>query len=418
MNEERLFELGELDESFWQKAILITVWYSSGMGGPGSIWIVTEDKETFLIGMEGLPYGEHELHHLTPLLKRKPAFKDYKHPYEAEDNGWKYIREEGTLVRSDFYADFQKIYEDKVRRKKLGWKSFHMPFLAGIALGLDDEPPRWTEKVTYLKNMEFQKTMQELDEKQKMLELDADVFLWKPLYPNNMPQNSQFGEYALLFKEHEGKVVGYKFSVVYQRKEVSPLRLAGCDALIERYNLFEQRYDDVFGPLAVTSDNKKLGIKGDFDWACTLHDYTVNHPGNFIRSFETMDEAKAYAFEITKIRNYVNKENIITDLDNEERIYRNYLRKYEGMIFFRQHYEEILKIVSDYKFPNQNCAGAGYIADVIRAELKIDGEMLAEIWKYIPLELNQREQEKAKKICEISRQILQKEKGAGGDDGM
>ena len=408
MNGERLFEISALNEEFWEKVILITVWHSSGMGGPGAIWIVTSDAETYFIGMEGLPYGEYALHLLTPILKRKDKIEDYKHPYESEEKGWKYLHKDGTLIREDFYKDFKKVYDDANFRKTLGWKKDHMPLLAGIALGLQDEPPRWNERNTFLKWKEYNECMRALEEKHKRLELDADAFIWKPMYPNNIPCNGQFGEFALLFKECDGKVTGYKFSIVYQRKEKSPLCYEGLNSTIERYNLHEQRYDDVFGPLSITGVEHEFNSEVDFKWVCTLHDYTVNHPGDFIRSFDTMEEAKSYALAVTRIRSYVTKENHITDLDNEERIYRNYLRKYEGIIFFRQHYSEILKIVCDYEFPDRNTGGGGYIADAIKEKLKIDDEMLAEIWQYIPLEITKREQDKAEKICGISRNVLQK----------
>lgn len=407
MDGKRLFDLSELNEVFWEKVILITIWHSSSMGGPGSIWIVTEDIKSYFIGMNALPFSEYQLHELTPILKRKENIEDYAHPFEAEENGWKYIREEGTLIRDDFYSDFKTVYDNKNLRKALGWKQDHMPLLAGIALGLSDEPPRYNERNTYLKWKAFDEHMKRLDKKKKGLEIDDDSFVWKPMFMNNTPGSMQFGEYALLFKEYEGKVVGYKFSVVYQREEHSPL-CGLINAPIERYNLYEERYDDVFGPLMVAGNDRKLDNEVHFDWNNTLHDYTVNSPGNFIRSFGTLDEAKSYAIAVTRVRSYVTKENIIMDLDNEERIYKNYLRKYEGIMFFRQHYEEILKVVCDCEMPFRNSGRGFFIADAIKEKLNIEDDVLREIWQYIPHVLDKCEQEKAAKICAMCSDILKK----------
>ena len=65
-----------------------------------------------------------------------------------------------------------------------------------------------------------------------------------------------------------------------------------------------------------------------------------------------MQEAKDYAIAVCNLRNYVNKENIIEDLDNSKRKNKNYLRLYKGLNEFNKHYQEILNIVCKYDYPS------------------------------------------------------------------
>ena len=44
--------------------------------------------------------------------------------------------------------------------------------------------------------------------------------IWKPIYPNNMPDNGVEGYYCLmLHKDKEGKYSGRKYSIVFQYEE-------------------------------------------------------------------------------------------------------------------------------------------------------------------------------------------------------
>ena len=97
--ERKTFTLSDLDEAFWEKALTVSLEHSSGPGGWGCLWIVTSEKREYFIGFEGFPYNEYHLEEFSPLFRGKGKVTDYKHPYEVEDKGWKYIYKEGTLVR-------------------------------------------------------------------------------------------------------------------------------------------------------------------------------------------------------------------------------------------------------------------------------------------------------------------------------
>ena len=58
------------------------------------------------------------------------------------------------------------------------------------------------------------------EEKRGAFKTDTEEhFHWKSLYYNNDADMFENGKYALIFKEVEGNVVGYRFSVLYQKGE-------------------------------------------------------------------------------------------------------------------------------------------------------------------------------------------------------
>lgn len=69
------FKLSDLNQSFWDKVIFIQVCHPSGMGGPGVIWIITNEHKLYVIGITELPFNEWtDLEKLTPLLDGLHAF--------------------------------------------------------------------------------------------------------------------------------------------------------------------------------------------------------------------------------------------------------------------------------------------------------------------------------------------------------
>lgn len=148
-----------------------------------------------------------------------------------------------------------------------------------------------------------------LDKEQ--LYLTEEDFLWKKLYPNNQRTMFLNGEYALLLKKHEEQVEGYRFSIIYQRKEMEPLQWKGLNE-IEAYNLYEKKYDKVEGPLHYSYVQEKEIDYNFFNepWI-TLNQYEINDYGKFIRSFRTLEEAKIYVVQKVNLLRYVTKENIV-----------------------------------------------------------------------------------------------------------
>lgn len=406
--ENNTFKLEEMDSEFWKKVILINIWPSSGHGGPGCIWIVTSDKKQYFISYETFPFEKMSLSEFCPFLKKKENIVDYAHPFAVENNGWKYLPEQMTLIRDDFYENFIKTYNFYTKYYDgRGLTTRHMPTIAGYALGIGEEPERYNEEKAYLLWLQQEREAKEREEMRKSIALTKEDLVWHKLYANNIPSNPELGEYALLFKNVEEKVVGYKFTILYQRKEIAPL-VQLSRSPIEYYILLEQQCDDIYGPLYLSEDEREKEFPQAFDYSYSLDNYSVNSYGEFIRAFKTIEEAKEYMLEVVNTRHYANQWNIIKDLEDKSVMYKNWLRKYQGIISFREHYKEILEIVSSFQFKT-NCASGKFIIDEIRKVTNIDEDLLKEMWKYVPLVLTPQTQEKAESILRECKEYLENE---------
>lgn len=140
----RTFSLTDMDESFWEKVLLIERHHSSGLGGPGCLWIVTSEPKSYFIGFEGFEFSEYRLELFHPIFKRKKNCKDYDHPFVAEDHGWKYFPRRRILIREEFYEAFMKVYEEEAKVRIY----VHVPDAAGKALGFKGEMERLNYKGT------------------------------------------------------------------------------------------------------------------------------------------------------------------------------------------------------------------------------------------------------------------------------
>ncbi len=49
------------DNKFWDKVLYVEKWHSSGLGGPGALWIISSEKLLYQIGFEAFPYDEDHL---------------------------------------------------------------------------------------------------------------------------------------------------------------------------------------------------------------------------------------------------------------------------------------------------------------------------------------------------------------------
>ena len=58
---DKTFDLLDLNEDVWNKVVAFFITHSSGLGGPGALWLITEDKKEYCLVFEGLPFSEYEL---------------------------------------------------------------------------------------------------------------------------------------------------------------------------------------------------------------------------------------------------------------------------------------------------------------------------------------------------------------------
>lgn len=397
----KIFTLSDLNEEFWKKVIVIEVDYEK-VFLDGYIDIFTLDKKRYLILSEAFE-NEDELYKIVPFFKRKEDEESVVYPFEVKGNGWQSVRPgvEGYFVRNDVYDAFieqvekRKYYSDlypyidvnSVVTDMMGWQRNSIEFFD------------YEENIKVREQRE--KELEAINAKCERLKLTEEDFIWKSIHPNNIKSNYEDGVYALIFKERDEKVTGYKFSIIYQREHISPLYYKGTNSKIEMYILLEKEYIDVQGPLGYGEYGKHCYI-GDWDLDFfeekTFTDYDINSYGKFLRAFESLDEAKKYAIEVANIRGYADKSNLITDCDNKERIYKNYLRKHTAILEFRKHYEDILKLVCNYEIQDKYSSDKVFIVDAIANKGILDEDIVKELWEYVPWELMKRTQKRSEEI--------------------
>ena len=380
MDEKKTFKLEELNQEFWKKVVFVEIEKSSGMGGPGCLWLVTCDAKVYFIGFDGFPYA-NKLDEFYPLLGKASSTSNYD--YELENHG--FMRYESCLVfiKEEYFQRYREEYNN-VWHKNIGKIHYiHEPDVMALVLGVD-ELERFNYEVSVQKWREYQNTIEQCDRERRRKYLSEKHFNWLPLYINNIPCSSfeEIGWYCLLLKEVDGKIVGHRFTVLYQRKELEPLH-GYMDAEIEQYILLERTYWDVIGNLRYKTSEHDTDELLEY----TFNDSDLNNHGEFIRAFNTMEEAKAYAVSVANIRNYANIDNIITGeaLENHRLIKESVLRTNKGFKMLKDYAPVIIEFFSNYEFPHKSCRGGGYYIPDMVEKLGLDNAELVEMLQYIPI---------------------------------
>lgn len=394
MNEKNTFKLNELNQEFWNKVIFIEIQPSSGMGGPGCLWLITSDVKLYYIGFDGFPY-EGKLGEFHSMFSR--VYENGEYHFKAESLGFQRYENRLVFVKEEYYERYREEYYNMWHKNVGRIHYIHEPDVMARVLGVD-EIERLDYDVSVRKREEFQAFIDKCEKEHKEKELSEKHFNWLPLYPNNIPGEGgdERGWYCLLFKECDGKIDGHRFTILYQREEIKPL-CGYLNAKIEKYILLERRYYNVIGNLKYKNPMEEWNDLYEY----TLTDGDVNNYGEFIRAFDTLEAAKNYAIAVTNIRSYANLENIITGdkLDNHRLIKESVLKKYQGIIMLREYAPKIIEFISKYEFPSECCAGGGYYIPEIAKEFGLDRDEVIEILSYLPAgELLPRSQREAEEI--------------------
>ena len=56
MDRDHTFDLPDLTEDFWKTVVFAQKEHPSGMGGPGCVWLVSEDGKVYFFGFEETPF--------------------------------------------------------------------------------------------------------------------------------------------------------------------------------------------------------------------------------------------------------------------------------------------------------------------------------------------------------------------------
>lgn len=392
------FALEDMDQQFWEKAVLI---YKDET----HLSVLTADKVEYYIGLENLGF---EVDCLTVLLRRE------NDRFTAEEQGWSYLNEQNVLIRDEYVSDFGDAWayeHDKENWDRWQDVSLYMQVLkvAGKMLGLDTIPEQtvWEENVNSWNERKNSTYFADLLEAKKLKPEDLD---WQPYYVNNIAENGEDGKYAMIFKEDGEKITGCKFTIEYDR-DFDFFALENDDVReITGYNLWVKHYHDILGPLHQPEYGKRavsaLG-EDDFESDCTFHEYELNDKGWTGVSHSSIESAKAAALDLAMCNGYT-RENLIRDIDNPARECKGWMRYYGAMAEFQDRYEEIMKVVYEFEYPNEGSYGGGFIISALEEQLGIERERAELMLKHIPMILTKREQRKAHEKLARCKEVLNK----------
>lgn len=396
------FKLSDLNQSFWDKVIFIQVCYSSGLGGPGAIWIITNEHKLYVIGITELPFNEWmDLEKLTPLLD-VINLPNGVEAYKAETVGYKYSNLGYVLIKEEYFDQYEEMWKLVYDMDQYKIHYVHEPDVMKLVLGCED-----MERLDLEDTVErIEREKQEYDRLEKEYnarKLTADYLDWKPIYDNNDFSGvfRENGIYCLLLRDVGGIAEGLRISIEYQVEEIEPFGRYS-NAPIEQYILYEKNYGRIDGKLSFRNPEDTHKVSSYSFMKDTLNDYDLNNPGTFIRAFGTLEEAKECAIAVADRANY-NKDNVI-DVSDTEKIKKfelNNMRiKYQTILTFGKYYQEIINLVATYEFPDKNVSGGGYIINEMLEKLGIDEETAKRIMEYLPQILLPRYQRKAKEFLE------------------
>ena len=244
------------------------------------------------------------------------------------------------------------------------------------------------------------------------------------MHMNNSPDNPEMGVYALLMRRDDEKIKGVKYSILYQYEESSPM-LFDSDAEIEAYILFCEDYDDIIGPWDYHSVSRQecaelYGKENHFppelayyDWI-TFSDGDIHNFGRFLRTFQSLEEAKEYAMYYANVNSGgINRKTILKQ-EEESRMedHANRIAHYEAYQMYRKHYKEILDAISEENCFPDSCSGGGvYLREAILKKVpEITEEQLRMIWRELPFVLEKRTQDWIERERQFSEKYIREQR--------
>lgn len=168
--------------------------------------------------------------------------------------------------------------------------------------------------------------------------------------------------------------------------------------------MYKKDYGIIDGKLSFSNPKDSNSISTKYYCLIdTLVDCDLNNSGECVRAFKTLEEAKEYAIAVVDHAIY-NKENVIdtSDVETIKRYgFKSMSIKHKTIQEFGKHYKEVMRLVVEYEFPDENSGGGWYICNEIVEKLGIDREIARRMLEYIPQILLPRYQRKSKEILEL-----------------
>ena len=361
------FTFTDLNEELFSKVIAFSYSKGSGLGGPGVIYILTDDGKEYFIGEEGFEGDWISPGNTFPFMSE--AF--------GSDGNENWVRiskkyaSDRIYLRRELQSGADSIIEEYCKKNELFvWQS-----MVWQILGID------SSKIEHIVYDKTKKILEQEEENRKKAEehfkrvlLKPNAFEWRKLYYNNAiptddTDNWLQGYYLLLFKKVDTcRIDGSMMTIAFQREQ-SEEGVHSIDAKIEAYNLFYQRFEDVRGPLEIPECQGGSPMKElEKSFAGYLTCYSVNARDEFIRSYSSLEEAKKGAMYWLKVRGGIDSENVIpygTVRSDDSELRKKELREGELYLTFVTRYADVIEVIKKYDYP-------GNAADEVAKVLGID----------------------------------------------
>lgn len=358
------FKFEDLNDNLFEKLIAFSYSMGSGLGGPGVIIMLTSDRKEYVIGQEGFERDWLHPEHTFPFMVE--AFS------EKSDNWIRISKKhasERIYCRKELQSQINHVMENYRREKGLlfNWES-----MIWQILGIDDVEHIIYDKTEKIRKRDEQERKQS-EEHFKSVLLKPDSFEWHKLYYNNcIPKDEDTekyllqGYYLLLFKKiDECRIDGSMMTIAFQREQYREGEYT-ADAKVEAYNLFYHGFEDVRGPLEIPVDQGKSPMKElENSFSGKLSCYSVNTRGKFIRSYNSLEEAKKGAMYWLKIWGEIDSENVIpygTIRSDAEELHKREVREAELYMTFITRYADVIELIKKYDYPGN---AADEVAEVL-----------------------------------------------------
>lgn len=269
-----MFQFEDFNEKLFNRVVCFNYSYPSGLGGPGTLFMYTEDGEEYFADQRGLvEYGWLKLDEIVP-FRDESRFKEY---YWEIGGGYLYIR-------NDLY---DKVISAMERIKK---HYRMMPTVNKVIWPLLEVPEEKVIRIVYAGTEKIiEREKKEREEKEKAYEkirLTENDMKWNDLYILFESAKDRYkpeGCYTTLYRRNEnGSITGSIRSILYQQDgQLSFDEESGkWGTGIEAYNIFYNQYSNLSEHLSYSPPDG-----GD-------EPVTFFNPGRFFCSCQTLEEAK------------------------------------------------------------------------------------------------------------------------------
>lgn len=365
------FRYEDLNKEIFDKVVAFSYSIGSGLGGPGAMIMLTRDGKEYIIGQEGF-----EGDWLNP-AKTFPFIAD---AFNSEKSEWFRISKEHAsekiYCRKEFRSQINKVINNFCEKNKLlyDWES-----MIWQILGIDD-----IEHIIYDKTKEIrmrdERERKRSEEHFKSVLLKPDSFEWHKLYYNNcIPEDEETekyllqGYYLLLFKRIDtARIDGVMMTIAFQREQCSE-GVHTMNAKVEAYNLFYRRIEDVRGTLEIPVDQGKSPMTElENSFSGNLSCYSINTRGEFIRSYNSMEEAKTGAMYWLKVWGGIDSENVIpygTIRSDEDEVHKRTVREAELYMTFITRYADVIEVIKKYDYPGNAADEVAEVLGITRNEV-------------------------------------------------